>query len=98
MLSKVDPALLVRIDVFGPTFTLYLQDNAVEYWTDVKLTAGGMGFFEEWNRAPQVNAVRISFGQRSEFFGKPLGDAPEFLTRKEPSVLARRESRALGGS
>jgi len=95
--SKLDPVVRVRLDTVGPAFTLYLQDNATVYWTDARLTSGALGFFEEWNRAPQVNLIRVSFGQRSEFFRKPLEQALEFLARNEPSALARKQSKALGG-
>jgi hypothetical protein len=97
VLPKVGPAVRVRLDVVGPAFTLYLQDNATGYWTDARLTTGGLGFFEEWNRAPQVNAVRISLGQKSQFFSRPPAQALEFLARNEPSALAREKSDALGG-
>jgi hypothetical protein len=97
ILSKVDPALRVRLDVFGPTFTLYLQDNATEYWTDARLTSGALGFFEEWNRSPRVNAVRISLVQKSEFFHKPLGQALEFLTRNQLPALSRKQSKISEG-
>ena len=98
VLPKLGSAVRVRLDVVGPAFTLYLQDNATGYWTDARLTSGGLGFFEEWNRAPQVNAVRISLGQKSQFFSRPPAQALEFLARNEPSALAREKSDALGGS
>ena len=60
-----DPALRVRMDVSGPSFTLYLQGNAVDFWTDTRLTSGGFGFFEEWNRAADVRSVRMSFPKNS---------------------------------
>jgi hypothetical protein len=95
ILPKADPVLRVKLDIFGPAFTLYLQDNAAEYWTDARLTSGAIGFFEEWNRSPQVNGVRISLVQRSELFHKPM---LELLARNKPPVLARIEPKALGGS
>jgi len=98
VLPKADSTLRVRLDIVGPAFTLYLQDNATEFWTDARLTSGGLGFLEEWNRAPQVNAVRISLGQKSRLFSRPPAQALEFLARNEPPVLAREKSDALGGS
>lgn len=95
VISKLAPILRVRLDVVGPSFTLYLQDNATEYWTDVRMTSGALGFFEEWNRAPQVNTVRISLVQQSELFRKPPAQALEFLARNEPPVLARARSSKL---
>lgn len=60
-----DSALRVKMDITGPSFTLYLQGNAVDYWTDTRLTSGGFGFFEEWNRAADVRSVRMSFPKNS---------------------------------
>ena len=56
-----EPALRVRMDVAGPSFTLYLQGNAVDYWTDTRLSSGGFGFYEEWHQAAEVRSVRMSF-------------------------------------
>jgi hypothetical protein len=73
-LFKIDPVVRVRLDVFGPTFTLFLQDNPTEYWNDARMSSGAIGFLEEWNQSPQVNAVRMSLGERSQLFRKPLGN------------------------
>jgi hypothetical protein len=71
--SRNDPTLLVRLDIFGPTFTLYLQDNATEFWTDARMTSGALGFFEEWNRGAEVRGLRMSFPERSQLL-QPLDD------------------------
>ena len=63
VLTGNDPVLHVRLDVAGPSFTMYLQGNAVEYWTDTRLTSGGLGFFEEWRQTADVRSVRMSFPQ-----------------------------------
>ncbi len=81
--SRNDPVLRVRMDVFGPMFTLYLQDNATEYWTDARLTSGGIGFFEEWNRSADVHGLRMSFPERSQLFRRPSA-AWQFLAAIEP--------------
>jgi len=65
VLTGNDPVLHVRLDVAGPSFTMYLQGNAVEYWTDTRLTDGGFGFLEEWRRTADVRSVRMSFPQHS---------------------------------
>ena len=72
--SKNDPVLLVRLDIFGPSFTLYLQDNATEFWTDARMTSGALGFFEEGNRSAEVRGLRMSFPERSKLLQRPLGD------------------------
>jgi hypothetical protein len=81
--SRNDPVLRVRMDVFGPMFTLYLQDNATEYWTDARLTSGAIGFFEEWNRSPDVHTLRMSFPERSLLFRRPFAGR-QFLATNEP--------------
>jgi len=81
--SRNDPVLRVRMDVFGPMFTLYLQDNATEYWTDARLTSGAIGFFEEWNRSADVHGLRMSFPERSQLFGKPSA-GQRLLAANEP--------------
>ena len=88
--SRNDPVLHVRLEVFGPMFTLYLQNNATEYWTDAQMGSGAMGFLEEWNRGAQVSLVRISFPQRSQSLGAPV-------VTDEPRILARARDTALGG-
>jgi hypothetical protein len=60
-----EPVIRIRMDVFGPVFTMYLQGNATEYWNDARLTSGALGFFEEWNQTADVNSVRMSFPQRT---------------------------------
>jgi hypothetical protein len=51
----------VRMDAVGPTFTLSLQDSAVDYWTDARLDSGAVGFYDERGRRPQVQALRFTF-------------------------------------
>jgi len=70
--SKNAPVVHVRMDVFGPMFTLYLQNNATEYWTDAQLVSGAVGFLDEWNRSAEVHGVRISFPQRSQVLNTTL--------------------------
>lgn len=72
--SKNDPVLLVRMDIFGPSFTLYLQDNATEFWTDARMTSGALGFFEEGNKSAEVRGLRMSFPERSQLLRSPLDE------------------------
>lgn len=96
--SKSDPVVHVRMDVFGPMFTLYLQNNATQYWTDAQLATGALGFFEEWNRSPEVRAVRMSFPQRSEVFhARPAPGLRRFLAMNQLRVLAGARDQAFGG-
>jgi hypothetical protein len=83
--SRNDPVLRVRMDVFGPSFTLYLQGNATEYWTDARLATGAVGFFEEWNQTPEIHTVRLTFPPRAWLDRKlshPSG--PELLAATRP--------------
>ena len=59
--SRNEPALRIRMEVAGPAYTLYLQGNATEYWNDTRLSAGGLGFFEERNQGVEVQSVRMLF-------------------------------------
>ncbi len=65
ILSSNPAVLRVRMDVFGPTFTLYMQGAATVYWTDARLTSGATGFFEESHETASVGSVRMSFPERS---------------------------------
>src|SRR3984885_4171531 len=40
-----DTLYRVHLEVRGDTFSLYIQGNLVDYWTDARLTAGGVGVF-----------------------------------------------------
>lgn len=96
--SKSDPVVHVRMDVFGPMFTLYVENNATQYWTDAQLASGALGFFEEWNRSPEVRAVRMSFAQRSDVFRAPPAPGPRgFPAMYQPRVLAGVRQQDFGG-
>lgn len=96
--SKSEPVVRLRMDVLGPMFTLYLQNIATEYRTDAQLGSGALGFFEEWNRSPEVQAVRMSFPQRSEVVHAPLGPGiRQSRATHQPRVLAGARDQAFGG-
>ena len=97
VLTRNDPTLHVRMEIFGPTFTLYLQNNATEYWTDAQMASGAIGFFEEWNRSAEIHGLRISFPQRSQIFEAPIPELRRLLTAHEPRLFAGARSSALGG-
>ena len=66
VLSRNDAVVRVRTDLSGPTFTVYLNGAAVEYWTDTHLASGGLGFLEEWDHSVDVQSVRMSFAPGTE--------------------------------
>jgi hypothetical protein len=51
----------VRMDAIGTSFTLSLQDTPVDTWTDARLDAGPLGFYEENGQRPAVQALRFTF-------------------------------------
>jgi hypothetical protein len=51
----------VRMDAIGPAFTLSLQGSAADYWTDARLDAGPLGFYDERGQRPEVQSLRFTF-------------------------------------
>ena len=66
VLSRNDPVLHIRMEIAGPSFTLYIGETAADYWTDTKLAVGGLGFFQEWHQGSDVEWVRMSFAAGTE--------------------------------
>ncbi|MBZ5607006.1 MAG: hypothetical protein LAP38_02015 [Acidobacteriia bacterium] len=98
ILSSNDRVLHVRMDIFGPMFTLYLQGNATEYWNDARLTSGALGFLEEWNQTADVQTVRLSFPERSSVQrGLRVPQLPAFFAAGGPG-MALHSRPAAGGA
>jgi hypothetical protein len=57
--------VLVRMDANGPAFTLYLQGSPADYWTDGRFETGSLGFYEERNERPALQALRFTFFRKS---------------------------------
>jgi hypothetical protein len=51
----------VRMDAIGPAFTLSLQGSPADYWTDARLDAGPLGFYDERGQRPEVQSLRFTF-------------------------------------
>jgi hypothetical protein len=51
----------VRMDAIGPAFSLSLQDDVVDSWTDARLGSGAAGFYDEQGQRPEVQALRFTF-------------------------------------
>ncbi len=66
VLTRSDPVLHIRTDLAGPSFTVYIGSSAVDYWNDTRMSAGGLGFFEEWHQGSDVESVRMSFAPGTE--------------------------------
>ncbi|HEY2842585.1 MAG TPA: hypothetical protein VGJ09_03005 [Bryobacteraceae bacterium] len=55
----------VRMDATGPAFTLYLQGNPADYWTDPRFESGSLGFYEEPGERPVLQALRFTLFKKS---------------------------------
>jgi len=55
----------VRMDANGPAFTLYLQGNPADYWTDERFETGSLGFYAERGERPVLQALRFTFFKKS---------------------------------
>ncbi len=53
--------LKVMLDAKRSRFTIYVQDQVVADWEDVRLKTGGVGFLSERDERGHVESVRISF-------------------------------------
>jgi hypothetical protein len=63
-LTKAAGAVAVRLDASGPTFTLYLDGNPVDYWNDSRFATGSLGFYEDRGARPFVQALRFTFEKK----------------------------------
>lgn len=55
-----DTVYRVRMEVRGPDFSLYVQNQMVQFWTDTRLEAGGVGFFSSRGERSRVRWMQIS--------------------------------------
>jgi hypothetical protein len=55
-----DTLYRVHLEVRGDSFSLYIQGNLVDYWTDALLTKGGIGLFCSPGERARVAWVRVS--------------------------------------
>jgi hypothetical protein len=63
-LTKTSGAVPIRMDASGPTFTLYVEGNPVDYWNDSRFPSGSLGFYEDHGARPYVQALRFTFNKR----------------------------------
>ena len=57
--------VLVRMDANGPAFTLYLQGNPADYWTDERFETGSLGFYGDRGERPILQTLRFTFFRKS---------------------------------
>ena len=63
-----DTLYRVHLHVRGDSFTLYVQDHLVAYWSDARLLSGGVGFFCNKGQRARIGWVRVS--QNADMTGK----------------------------
>ena len=76
MSARPDTVYRVRLDVRGDRFSLSLQDQTVDSWSEPRLRQGGIGFFSEQDADSRVTAVQVSaqhdmLGKLCAFFAPP---------------------------
>jgi hypothetical protein len=64
-LSRALREVAVRMDATGPAFTLFLQGNPSDYWTDERFESGSLGFYEEGGERPVVQGLRFTLFKKS---------------------------------
>ena len=53
----------VKLDVTGPRFTVSIQGEPVDFWTDNRLKTGSVGLMNERDERGVASAVQFSFTQ-----------------------------------
>ena len=59
--ARVDTAYNVKLEVRGPRFSVYIQGEPVELWTDSRLKSGALGFMNEGDERGRTNSVKFAF-------------------------------------
>lgn len=57
---RTDTLYHVRVEVRGPDYTLSIQDRVVDAWSDVRIKAGGVGFFSGKGEESRIRWVQVS--------------------------------------
>ena len=55
-----DTVYRVRLEVRGPDFSLYVQNQMVQFWSDRRFAAGGIGFFSGRGEQSRIRWVQLS--------------------------------------
>jgi hypothetical protein len=64
--ARVDTIYNVKLEATGPHFSVYIQGEPVDLWTDNRIKAGALGFMNEADESGRTNSVRISFHNTSD--------------------------------
>ncbi len=85
MQVHVDASYRVRMDVSGNGFTLSVQGQIVDHWSDDRLKTGGIGFFSA--RGEQASLRWVELSHQHDFLGRLCAFlAPYSLPAKEGSL------------
>jgi hypothetical protein len=57
---QADTLYRVHLEVRGDAFSLYIQGHLMDYWSDARLTSGGIGIFCSSGEHARVAWVRVS--------------------------------------
>jgi hypothetical protein len=60
MVVRADTFFRVRTEVRGANFTTLVQDKVVDFWSDDRLTRGGVGFFSDRGERARLRWVEVS--------------------------------------
>jgi hypothetical protein len=58
---RADTTYNVRLEASGPRFSVYIQGEPVDLWTDSSLKTGALGFMNETEESGRTNSVRFTF-------------------------------------
>ena len=53
----------MKLAVDGPRFTLYIDGEPVDFWTDNRLKSGAVGFMNERDERGATSSVQFSFAK-----------------------------------
>jgi hypothetical protein len=59
--ARPDTIYNVRLEATGPRFSVYIQNEPVDLWTDSRLKSGALGFLNETEESGRTKSVRFTF-------------------------------------
>ena len=59
--ARPDTTYNVRLEATGPRFSVYIQGEPVDLWTDSRLKTGALGFMNETEESGRTSSVRFTF-------------------------------------
>jgi hypothetical protein len=58
--ARTDTLYNVRLEASGPRFSVYIQGEPADLWSDSRLSAGALGFMNEAEESGRTSSVRFS--------------------------------------